>query len=168
MGSVARDLVSLAFVVVPAATACQAREQPSRQQKPDSQMQQPPTELVRLVNSGLDVAERAVIRDFAAWQAFWRRATRHMVPAPRPPLVDFQKDMVIIAGSGPQRSGGYSVHIDSVYEENGLLVVVVREVSPGPNCMNTMSVTSPAIAVRVPQRVANPSFLERKATRDCP
>jgi hypothetical protein len=117
--------------------------------------------------SGVAERKRSVIRDQSAWDALWRQASADHLPARPTPSVDFSREMVIVAAMGTKSSGGYSIHIDSVSERNHRLHVAVREVSPGKDCMTTMALTAPAIAVVVPRRDGDVVFVESSTTQDC-
>jgi hypothetical protein len=158
----ARLLVMLFMVA-----ACRARSDVDSGGSSAMQIRQFP-ELGDVQYSGVRERLRVVIRDSASWNAQWRQLTATLSPSPAVPGVDFSREMVVVAAMGTQRSGGYSIHIDSVSARNGRLSVVVREVSPGKNCMTTMALTSPAVAVRVSRRDEEASFVEQSVTNDCP
>lgn len=117
--------------------------------------------------SGIDDARRLVIRDASRWQAVWAEVVGQRTPAPDPPSVDFDQDMVILAAMGRRGTGGYTIAIDRVYAEGGQLYAVVRETSPAPGCMTIQALTAPVTAVQVPQSDQAVSFIERKEMLDC-
>jgi len=117
--------------------------------------------------SGIDTRERRVVDNANDWQAIWRRIAQNQQPEPAPPTIDFNSDVVVLASMGTQSSGGFSVAIEGVYRTADKLYVVVREASPGKNCMTTAALTAPVAAVRM-QRTGLPvEFLEHKTTQDC-
>jgi hypothetical protein len=117
--------------------------------------------------SGLTQATRVVIRDAAAWDAFWGSMVAGRTPRPATPSVDFGQSMVIAAAMGQRPSGGYLIKIDSVSVSQSAVSVVVRSVSPGPNCMTTQIITAPVVAVTVPRADGQVTFIERVETKDC-
>lgn len=70
-------------------------------------------------------------------------------PSMPPPKVDFQAEMVLGAFLGEQSTGGYAVEIQDAVEENGKLVVTVKEIAPGPDSFVTQAITTPFHVVAV-------------------
>ncbi len=93
---------------------------------------------------------REVVRDAASWNALWRVMFGNNVPIPDVPEIDFQKHMVIGVFMGTRPSGGYSVKLARIVE-NDKIKVFVRQQSPGPDDMVTMALTSPFHVVVVPR-----------------
>lgn len=117
--------------------------------------------------SGVTDARRLVVRDAADWRALWDEVVGARTPRPDPPAVDFGREMVIVAAMGQRGTGGFSISIDEVREENGDLVVVVRETTPGSGCFLTQALTAPVTAVRIRYREGPVRFIEEKETQDC-
>jgi hypothetical protein len=118
-------------------------------------------------HSGLRTAERLVVRDAAAWSALWDRVTSLVLPKPTPPAVDFDREMVLVAGLGTRPNGGYAVSFAAVYESDGVYHAVVRESVPGPSCITPAVVTAPVAAVRLPRTAGEVRFVEQRETRSC-
>jgi PrcB C-terminal len=113
--------------------------------------------------TGIGEARRLVIRDANAWAAFWSELGVGTRPA-----VDFSRDLVIAVAAGQRPSGGHQIAIDRVTRTGGDLRVEVLEISPGPNCMTSSSLTQPVDVVMVSG--VNPlswSFVERSEVRGC-
>lgn len=79
-------------------------------------------------------ARREVVRDQAAWQAAWTALREGSDLPAEPPVVDFARQMVIVAAMELQ-SCVSRVTIQSVTRTAGLLVVDVLEAPPAPNCV---------------------------------
>lgn len=126
-----------------------------------------PAPFAQYLHSGQAERQRLVIRDAVALAQFWSTLTAGITPQPPVPLVDLDAEMVIVAAMGTRPSGGFSIHIDHVYEQDGRVTVVVREVSPAASCIVTGALTAPVAAVRVPRRGGQVSFIERSATQRC-
>lgn len=129
-----------------------------------------PVPMERLIaeqESGIERPVRAVIRTAAEWETSEKERRRVRVPSAPSPAVDWGRFMVILAAMGVQTTGGHTIAIDGVYRSGGRLWVRVREVSPGPDCVTTQSLTTPADAVRVPQSDEPVSFIEHRETRAC-
>ena len=109
--------------------------------------------------SGLAEPRRMVIRDAAAWGAFWAEATGpHAAPAA--PDVDFTRGMVLVAAMGTRPTGGYGISIESAYRGRGGLLVAVKHVSPAPGRMATQALTAPLDVVRVAQTDDQVTFVD--------
>jgi hypothetical protein len=111
--------------------------------------------------------ERIVIRTAAAWEEAWNRLTSNIYPKPPVPEVSFDSEMVILATMGAHPTGGNSIAVEEVAEDEGTVYVLVHETLPGANCITTQAVTAPATPVRVPRRDGPVVFLERRTTTDC-
>jgi hypothetical protein len=116
--------------------------------------------------SGITDATRLVVRDAATWAATWRRIWSATQPAPPLPPVDFQGEMVIVAGLGSRPSGGHSIAVESAYREGTTLHIVVRTETPGSSCLLSTALTAPVDVARVP-RADDVRFRDRNVTRSC-
>jgi hypothetical protein len=114
-------------------------------------------------HTGISEARRLIIRDANAWAAFWSE-----LGVGDRPSVDFSRDLVIAVAAGQRPSGGHEIAVTRVTENKGELQVEVVEISPGPNCMTTSSLTQPVDVVVVPGVTTRSwSFTERKEVRGC-
>lgn len=111
--------------------------------------------------------ERIVIRTVDAWAEAWNRLTSNMAPKPPVPEVSFESEMVILATMGARPTGGHSIAVEEVAEDEGTVYVMVHETLPSGKCVTTQAVTAPATPVRVPRRDGPVVFLERRTTTDC-
>jgi len=65
------------------------------------------------------------------------------------PKIDFSKETVIAVFMGEKTTGGFSVAIENVKEENKKLIVKIKETKPGPKDMVTMVITQPFCFVKI-------------------
>lgn len=101
--------------------------------------------------SGITESMNGVIRTREEWEAFWERFRTANRPA-TPPSVDFQEAMVMVSAMGTRNTGGYAVQIVRVRElDDGSLSVVVKQTTPGDDCVTTQSLTEPVDAVVAPR-----------------
>ncbi len=100
--------------------------------------------------SAQDAASRVVVRDTEGWKQLWQAMHGRRSPMPEVPQVDFRKHMAIGVFMGTKPSGGYSVSITRVVQ-NEKTAVSVREQSPRPGDMVTMALTAPYHVVVVPR-----------------
>ncbi|MFQ5890181.1 MAG: protease complex subunit PrcB family protein [Gemmatimonadota bacterium] len=147
-----------------AAGACRTG---SREPARTATVKLPVTSVARVQYSAVEERERRVIRDGGTWTRYWSLLTRDLEPPGPPPTVDFDREMVILAGMGRRATGGYTIAIDSAYVSDEGLVVWVTETSPGAGCVTTQAFTAPAAAARVPRLDGRVRFTETARTRDC-
>ena len=100
--------------------------------------------------SAQDAAERVVVRDTEDWKRLWRAVHGRRSPMPDAPEVDFREHMVIGVFMGTRPSGGYSISMTGIVQ-NEKITVTVREQSPDPDDMVTMALTSPYHVAVVPR-----------------
>lgn len=109
------------------------------------------------------VAEQmVVIREPAVLDDIWRDAGEG-----EPPDVDFEREMVIAVFMGERRTGGHTIHVESVQGGDDGVTVSVRMEAPGRNCMTTQSLTQPYQIVRLPRIDGDVSFEIDQVEVDC-
>ena len=118
-------------------------------------------------SSGVTERRRGVIQTADEWAAFWNQVYATRMPAPPEPAIDFGESTIIVAAMGSRSSGGYAIDLTEVGRVGTDYHVVVRESSPGSNCMTTGALTQPVAAVRVPRTNGRVSFVERPEVLRC-
>lgn len=80
------------------------------------------------------IGDELVIRDWVAWEALW---SAHR-PGSRPPVIDFEREMVLAAFMGRQNLGcdGLGITVQSMVQREDRLEVVIEEARPdgGEDC----------------------------------
>lgn len=109
-------------------------------------------------------AVRTVIRDEAAWAAFWRAAFSHLRDAPSLPRVDFTRELLLVASGGLKPSTGYFLYFRPQQDPATAEVV---ELEPGPDCTTLMVMTIPWAVKRVPRAEAAVKFVEVRGAYRC-
>ena len=117
--------------------------------------------------SGITQRRRSVIVDQAEWATLWDEIQTFVMPKPAAPSIDFGSRMVILATMGERTSGGHSISVIEVAEDQEKLYVVVEEATPGVECMTTDVITSPAVAVSVPRSSGTVLFVEQEIAYPC-
>ena len=117
--------------------------------------------------SGITERRRDVIVDETEWAALWDEIQTFVMPKPPAPAIDFGSRMVILATMGERTSGGHSISVIEVAEEQGTLYVVVEEATPGIECMTTDVMTTPAVAVSVSRTSGTVLFVEHEIAYPC-
>jgi hypothetical protein len=129
-----------------------------------------PLPLTRIANSdigGFDTTATLVIRDAAAWNAFWQRMWGPMNEPPPLPEVDFATEMVVAFASGAQPTLGHDVVLTGAGEDNTGVWVQVLERSPGSECLEGQLVTHPIDVARVPLRPDPVGFIVTSGVVHC-
>jgi PrcB C-terminal len=118
--------------------------------------------------SGFEQPVRLVIRDQAAWEAFWRTMQAGRSPIAPAPAVDFGTRMVVAVAMGMRNSGGYSIRVDWVAPGSSAeLTAHVTSTSPGERCAVTAALTQPVDAAVVPRDDRDVAFEDHSETHDC-
>lgn len=163
----------LAGLFLLGAGACTPAATPSNGEEGDPSFETGALEteaLLEAQQSGFDGPRRELIRDAETWRSAWSTAHAGREPVPPVPEVDFSSGSVVLAAMGRRATGGYEVIVAEVRRTEEALAVTVREVSPGPGCMVTQALTSPAVAVRIPVAGAaapEATFEVVEETRNC-
>ena len=118
-------------------------------------------------HSGLASARREVVRDASTWARLWAEIHEGGSPVPKPPAVDFAREMLVVVALGTRPSGGFSVAVQKVVVHGDTLDVSVIERCPAKDAMVTMALTQPVHVVRLPRIVGTPSFQVARAP-SCP
>lgn len=117
--------------------------------------------------SGLDQAERMVVRDEATWGQVWVAIWRGHSPLPPVPQVDFEREMLVVVALGGRPTGGFGIFADSAFMEGEGLVIRVRTIAPGSRCFTTGALTQPVDVARVPRMELAVHFRDRPEVHDC-
>lgn len=124
-----------------------------------------PAELVQWsgAQSSVTTATQRVIRDEAAWNAFWPEV-RHAAPR----AFDPAREMAVAVFLGERRTGGYAVRIVSAEPRDGQLVVTYQESPPPAGSMVTQALTYPWALAVLPRSALPVMFRPATATPPAP
>ena len=170
----------LAFIVALAVSGCAQRPDDGRETfRADSQPRTatPDSLPIRRLDessaaifrysSGIRDTSFTTVRDPARWDDLWHRLTAQHGPPQSAPPIDFQKEMAFVATLGTQRSGGYSILIESAVDRGAYLEVHVSRRAPGPRCGTIAMLTAPADVAIVPRREVEVRMLPHDEITDC-
>ena len=104
------------------------------------------------LNCGYDSEAYLVIRDEGEWESVWSKAMRGISPALEPPKIDFSSEIVIAAFMGECPTGGYSIEIREIVEEQDKITVIVEKRYPRPGSVVTQALTKPYHIVKLGNR----------------
>lgn len=106
--------------------------------------------------------ETLTISSEADWITFWNEHGSNRFPAPRRPFVDFNNDMVFIVYMGEQTTGGFSLDILTIDDDDqGNRIVTFRPNLPAPGTPLPSILTNPYHFVRAPKTTRNIIFREQ-------
>ncbi len=80
---------------------------------------------------------------------------------------DFSSSTVVAAFAGRKTTGGHTVEIRSITEQNGVITARVVETEPGPGCVTTQVITAPYHVVILNRPRADVQFRITTEVRDC-
>ncbi|MEY2746966.1 MAG: hypothetical protein RL112_2008 [Planctomycetota bacterium] len=118
--------------------------------------------LLRGYHSGIASTGVHVARDQGQWEALWAQHASKEIPRPPAPAVDFERWMVVCVAMGTRPTAGWSVEIERVVEENGVLWIDAKEAGPAPDALVPQVLTTPYDMVLAPQ---TSSRAELRSTR---
>jgi hypothetical protein len=101
--------------------------------------------------SGVRERKFVVIKSESDWKALWNSHASLSVPPKKPPLVDFQTEMIVAVFSGEKSTGGYSIEITRIEEDSTkhALEVIVHESKPPSGAMVIQALTQPYHIVKL-------------------
>ncbi len=117
--------------------------------------------------SGVSDSTRFVVRDSVQWTQTWTRINQPFIPAPTPPRIDFQHEMVVVAALGNRPSEGYDVMLERAVEDSAGIEVEVRVSSPASGCPVGAAMTQPVDLARIPVSGRPVRFRQRNVVVPC-
>ncbi|MBA5942178.1 MAG: protease complex subunit PrcB family protein, partial [Methanophagales archaeon] len=93
--------------------------------------------------SGHDERKNYVINSQNEWGELWNKTMSRHVPLPEVPAVNFSENTIIAVYKGSHRTGGYSIEITKIVENEQKIVVYIKETSPPSGAGVTMAFTQP-------------------------
>jgi hypothetical protein len=117
--------------------------------------------------SGVADSLDLVVRDSASLDSTWREINRPFIPAPRPPAVDFQREMLLVTALGRRSTGGYDIVFENAIADSSGIEVAVRVESPATGCPLNAAVTQPVDLARIPATARPVRFRRRNVVVPC-
>lgn len=117
--------------------------------------------------SGIKEKKEMVIKNKMEFLDMWKNLTKILLPLPEPPEIDFDKYMLLCTFMGEKPTGGFSIEIKKIIEEDKEIKVFVKEISPGKNCIVTMAFTQPFHIVLLKKSKKKIKFYYEEEIRDC-
>jgi len=108
-----------------------------------------------------------VITDQNTYNEIWGKAFAKFTNQQRPANIDFETKMVVLVASGMQRSGGFSIKVNSVEETKSAIIVNVENSKPGESCMTTSVITFPYEIIELKKSTKMVTFKTDDKVYDC-
>jgi len=94
-------------------------------------------------NSGNVDYRHEVFHSSSDFQTFWNQHASINHPPSPPPEIDFETSMIAVVSREDKPSGGYSIHVKSVTENDATLTVHCELSDPPPGSIVTQAITQP-------------------------
>jgi hypothetical protein len=101
--------------------------------------------------SGIQKAERVIVRTQKDWEQLWTRSLPEGAPKSEPPKVDWSNEMVVAVFLGSKSTGGYATRVVGTRELDGKLEIQLEERRPAPGGIVTQAFTSAYAMAAVPK-----------------
>ncbi|MGH7844428.1 MAG: protease complex subunit PrcB family protein [Candidatus Binatia bacterium] len=102
-------------------------------------------------NSGVRGRKLLALKTEKEWRELWETHESITTPPKPVPLVDFEREMIVVAFSGEKPSGGHGIAIVKIEEDTAKreLRVTFRETRPPAGAMVTGALTQPYHIVKL-------------------
>lgn len=99
--------------------------------------------VVKNTNGGFQELTQEFYNNQTAFEKAWKLAWSNFSDPTPVPIVDFNKDVVVLVALGKRHNGGYQLKINSVREEPNQIIVDYIEITPNPKCTYAQSIVFP-------------------------
>lgn len=114
--------------------------------------------LSRGLTSGLEKPRREVFRDEVSFLKLWAEHAADVNRPALPPVVDFEREMVVLVALGNRPTGGYWIEVVDMELKGKTLKVLVGERTPSPGVIQVQHVTQPFQFVALPSVTGRVEF----------
>lgn len=118
--------------------------------------------IIKGVISSQKDAKNFVIKSQSEWMPALQKTDAEL-----PALIDFDKDMAIAVFQGEKTSGGYNIEISKIIENNNDIEVLIKETSPGADCITPAVITSPYQIVKLQKSEKEVVYKTEKVIINC-
>ena len=94
-------------------------------------------------NGGFQELTQEIYTNQAAFEKAWKLAWSIFSDPTPIPIVDFNKDIVVLVALGMRNNGGSQLNINSVREETNQIIVDYTETTPNPKCSYSQAIIFP-------------------------
>ena len=111
--------------------------------------------------SGVRLPLQIVARTQSEWDAVWQQHVLGDSSSRPPPVVDFEKEVVVALFLGDKPTGGYDVRISRAEQSHDTLTIHYQERNPPPGGMVNQTLTQPFHIVRIIGEVTSAVVFQR-------
>ena len=83
------------------------------------------------------------------WVELWAKREGSVAKKTNHPMVDFDKDVVIVVAQGVQKTGGYAIEITRIVKTKDEITVYVKKTEPAAGSSPTGKPTSPFVLAKI-------------------
>lgn len=127
----------------------------------------PFVELSAGLNGDFSEKTNKIITNQNEYNATWTAAFSRFSDQPKPAKIDFENQLILLVTMGEKNSGGYTIKIDSIEENEKTIVVTILETSPGKSCITTSMMTYPYQIVGLKNSTKEVIFKTVEKSIDC-
>ena len=127
----------------------------------------PFVELSTGINGDFSKKKNTIITNQKEYNTAWAAAFSRFSDQPKPAQIDFKNKIILLVTMGEKNSGGYTIKIDSIEENEKNIIVTILETSPGKGCITTSMMTYPYQMVEVKNSNKEVIFKTIEKTFDC-
>jgi hypothetical protein len=118
-------------------------------------------------NGGFQELTQEIYTNQTAFEKAWKLAWSNFSDPTPAPIVDFNKEMVVLVALGMRKNGGYQLKINSVREETNEIMVDYTETTPNPKCTYSQSIVFPYEFISFAKTNKKVSFKVAKQVGSC-
>ena len=119
-------------------------------------------------STGIKTRRAEIISRADLWAQAWEEIVSNRSPKPPVPVVDFERNIVILAALGETGDACKSVAIENVERRSGELQVSIKETRPPMSCVCPPVTVQPVHVVSVPRAATGAQFSFRSVTEGNP
>jgi len=118
-------------------------------------------------NSGFLEQSNRVIENIDELDKTWETAFINYTRKKPIPILDFEKQSVLLVTMGEKSNGGFSIKVDSVKENENLISVNIIELHPGKSCATESVIVYPFQIISLEKTTKKVVFKTVKKVYNC-
>lgn len=118
-------------------------------------------------NGGFQELTQEVYTNQIAFEKAWKLAWSNFSDPTPTPIIDFNKEVVVLVALGMRNNGGYQLKINLVSEETNQIIVDYTETTPNPKCTYSQSIVFPYEFISFPKTSKKVVFKSGSKVGEC-
>lgn len=107
---------------------------------------------------GMTDSKFIVIKEETTLNEIYKLINKSKLPGIKIPIINFEKETVLVLFLGEKSSGGYSIAVEHIISDNDKLNVGYKITSPKPGEMVTTVMTQPYCIIKIPKTLKEVVF----------